>query len=101
MAVIEPLLPFTVLLRNSCDRTVIAYSLKWELIRNDGQTLTQTRSYTTLWKLIGEEGADGDGNIIRPNSSAFAAPVNFDLNEKAVERAVKLLNNKWPDLKNL
>lgn len=87
MAVIEPLLPFTVLLRNSGDRTVIAYSLKWELIRNDGQTLTQTRSYTTLWKLMGEEGADRDGNIIRPNSFAFAAPVNFDLNHLAEDDA--------------
>jgi len=83
MAVIEPLLPFTVLLRNSGDRTVIAYSLKWELMRNDGQTLTQNRSYTTLWKLMGVEGADRDGNIIRPNSFALAAPANLDLNHFA------------------
>ena len=62
----------------NCNRAVIAYTLKWELMKPGGQTLTQTRSYTTLWKLMGVEGPDRDGNIIRPNSSAIATPSNLD-----------------------
>lgn len=85
-AAIEPLLPFSILIKNSGTRSVIAYTLKWELMRGDGQTLTQTRSYTTLWKLMGVEGADTDGNIIRPNSFAFATPTNIELSQVA-ERA--------------
>jgi hypothetical protein len=82
-AAVEPLLPFSILIKNSGSRSVIAYTLKWELMRGDGQTITQTRSYTTLWKLMGVEGDDRDGNIIRPNSFTFATPANIELSQVA------------------
>jgi hypothetical protein len=86
-AAVEPLLPFSILIKNSGSRSVIAYTLKWELTRADGRTVTQARSYTTLWKLMGAEGSDEDGNIIRPNSFAFATPTNVELSQLAESAA--------------
>src|SRR5918912_2147203 len=47
----EALKPFSVLLKNMGNKTVIAYQLKWELTQPDGRILTNTQGFTNLEKL--------------------------------------------------
>jgi hypothetical protein len=56
----------------------VAYSLKWELTREDGKVSTQSRNYIAAWKLMGMKGSD-DATIIKPNSFVVMTPSNFDV----------------------
>ena len=70
--IVETLKPFAVLIKNTSNHAVIAYALKWELTRADGKIATQIETHITLWKLMGMEGSEDDGDIIGANSFAFA-----------------------------
>jgi hypothetical protein len=81
--VINALQPFSALIKNTGKQTVVAYSLKWELTRNDGKVFTQIRNYITFWELIGMKGKDDNGDTIRPNSFAFVTPTNLNIPQSA------------------
>lgn len=80
-AVVEALRPFSILLRNTSKRTVIAFSLKWELMRPDGKILTQTRDYITVWKLTGITGPDKGAHLVRPNSAWVGVPSHITVSQ--------------------
>lgn len=79
--ILEAIRPFSVVIKNLTGQSVVAYSLRWELLRDDGRVLTQTRDYITLWKLMGVPGSDQDGNTIKANSFVLVAPSNIDINQ--------------------
>lgn len=82
-AVAEALRPFSIFIKNSSSKVVVAFSLKWELMNSDGKVLTQTRNYITLWKLMGESGSDSGGHIIKPGEVAFAVPSHLEVSQDA------------------
>jgi hypothetical protein len=75
---VEALRPFAVLIKNVSTQPVVAYSLEWELTREDGKVFTQSRSYIAAWKLMGMKGSD-DATLIKPNSFVVMTPSNFDV----------------------
>jgi hypothetical protein len=81
----EALKPFSVLLKNMGNKTVIAYQLKWELTQPDGRILTNTQGFTNLEKLrtindtespeLTDVTVDSSsGNVIKPGSVLFCSP---------------------------
>jgi hypothetical protein len=67
---VEALLPFSVLVKNTGNRTVVAYQLKWEVVRADGKVFTRTQGHLVPGVLKGEEDVTGvGGKSIRPNSA--------------------------------
>ena len=62
---------------NNSDRNLVAYALKWELLRADGRLLTSIQVFSSPGVLMGEglpsEAilATAPGEIIRPHSSRF------------------------------
>jgi hypothetical protein len=80
-AVAEALQPFSIFIKNTGDKVVVAFSLKWDLMNADGKVLTQTRNYITLWKLMGENGSDSGGHIIKPGGVAFAVPSHLQVSQ--------------------
>jgi len=81
--IVDALKPFSVLIKNVGDQAVVAYSLRWELLRDDGRVLTQTRDYITAWRLMGVEGSDKDGITIQPGSFVLMTPSNLDFAQGA------------------
>ncbi|HEV2828128.1 MAG TPA: hypothetical protein VGW76_11050 [Pyrinomonadaceae bacterium] len=47
--------PFSVFIKNSGNRTVVAYMLLWQLVRADGRVLTNRTAYSEPAMLMGEE----------------------------------------------
>ncbi len=51
----ESLKPFSVFIKNSGHRTIVAYMLVWQVLRSDGQVLTNATSYSEPGILMGNE----------------------------------------------
>ena len=51
----EELKPFSIFIKNSAKRTVVAYMLVWQLIRADGKILTNRTAYSEPAMLMGEK----------------------------------------------
>jgi len=77
-AVIGALRPYSVFIKNTGSKTVVAYTLKWEILKADGTAKVQTRDYITLWKLMGITSSDKDGYMLEPNSAIFVSPANIE-----------------------
>lgn len=78
--VLEALRPFSICIKNRSRRSVVAFTLKWQLMREDGTIRTKTIDYIELWKLMGISSAGQDGYIIQSDSALFAVPsVEFPL----------------------
>lgn len=58
----ESLNPFSVFIKNSGNKTVVAYALRWQMVRADGQVIQNTTSYSEPGVLMGNE---------MPNNPAF------------------------------
>lgn len=60
-----------VFIKNLGNKRMIAYSLKWELLKDDGRVVTKTRSYAREDILMGKEGPEdpSDRIILRPNAA--------------------------------
>lgn len=60
-----------VFIKNLGNKRMIAYSLKWELLKDDGRIVTKTRSYTREDILMGKEAPEDptDRIILRPNAA--------------------------------
>lgn len=74
-ATIEALAPFSIFIKNTNPQHVVAYTLKWEMMRPDGRVLTHLTSYAEPGVLMGNdlvEGSSSNGRyVIRPNATQF------------------------------
>jgi hypothetical protein len=71
-AAMESIRPFSVLLTNKNERSVIAYNLKWQIVKDDGSVITQYDSYIEPGRLMGsDQVADeaGQGDTLKANDS--------------------------------
>jgi hypothetical protein len=70
---------FSVFISNFSTRAVVAYRIKWELLRSDGKLLMHTESYSEpgllMGRSLGESNSqlDEDSNVIRPNASKLVS----------------------------
>src|SRR5260370_34878236 len=51
-----------VFLKNTGTKRLVAYSLKWELLRDDGRVITKVNSYSRLEILKGKEASDTEND---------------------------------------
>lgn len=85
----EALRPFSIFIKNTGNRMVVAYQLKWEVMQADGKVLTYTQGHIIPEMLKGEDDLPGHkgGKKIRPNSvwyfSLATQPVEVALRERA------------------
>lgn len=86
--------PFSVFVTNDGKRTVVAYALKWELMKADGKVITLIKDNTTLWRLMGLNGPDKDGFIIKTGSTLFATPTTIEVTQ---DENIDVTNN--PEVK--
>jgi len=68
--------PFSVFVKNTGDKAVIAYTLKWEFAKADGKIINKSVNYATAGALTGQKSARGR-YIIAPHSTHFVSLV-FD-----------------------
>lgn len=66
--------PYTVFIKNTGRRAVVAFVLKWELVRPDGKANTRTDQYITKYSLMGDGVSDSEGHAIKPNTAWLAFP---------------------------
>lgn len=57
---LESARPFTTFIRNRSKRKVVAYALKWQIVRTDGSSITQFDSYAEPSLLMGGSLSDND-----------------------------------------
>ncbi len=65
---IQPVLPFSYVLRNTSDKFVIVYSTRWTLTDSAGNVTTQDRTWWNLSTLR-------DGDAIAPGASRLVSPI--------------------------
>jgi len=70
----EDIRPSSVFLLNTGDKTVVAYKIRWECMKQDGSIINKDVSYAVTWRLMDEGAGDGDG-AINPNSTWFCSLV--------------------------
>jgi hypothetical protein len=60
-----------VFIKNLGNKRMIAYSLKWELLKDDGRVVTKTRSYSREDILMGKEAPEdpSDRIVLQPNAA--------------------------------
>ncbi|MGB9181172.1 MAG: hypothetical protein WCB68_18205 [Pyrinomonadaceae bacterium] len=80
-AVVETLQPYSVFIKNTGTRTVVACRLKWEMRKADGTVKTENTGFVTLWRLMNRGASGTGGYVIKPNSTRFFSPFNLDLNQ--------------------
>ncbi|MFN2492959.1 MAG: hypothetical protein ABR501_08755 [Pyrinomonadaceae bacterium] len=67
-----------VFLKNTGTKRVVAYSLKWELLRDDGRVITKVNSYSRLNVLKGKEASDTENAVIlKPKGSRVFSPYPY------------------------
>lgn len=90
---VETLAPFSIFIKNSSKHTVVACVLKWEMIPQNGKTLTSRREYTNLLVLMGKEVSGvKEGLIIRPGGTWFFTPSYLPVSQG--EDRSKTVNDK-------
>jgi hypothetical protein len=71
---VEAIRPYSVFIKNTGKRSVVAFVLKWELVRPDGKVITRADQYVTKYSLMGDEDSDSDGHTIKANTPWLAFP---------------------------
>jgi hypothetical protein len=71
---VEAIRPYSVFIKNTGERPVVAFVLKWELVRPDGKFITRTDQYVAKYSLMGDEDSDSNGHIIKANTPWLAFP---------------------------
>ncbi|HMH43834.1 MAG TPA: hypothetical protein VK557_10150 [Pyrinomonadaceae bacterium] len=69
---VEALRSVSVFLTNDTDHSVIAYSVKWEMVTGDGKLKTETREYLAPNALMGRSTVDLIG-VIQPHSTRLVS----------------------------
>jgi hypothetical protein len=91
--VVADLSPFSTLIKNTGPRSVIAFTLKWELMKADGTVRVKTIDYIELWRLMGIKSSEKSSYTIKSNSAWFASPsveVNQDINFEGASASTSL-----------
>lgn len=72
---LDSLRAFSVFVRNTSERNVVAYKIRWELLMDDGRTINYETTRAVLGALMGDdaERVSSSRNVIRRNSARFAA----------------------------
>lgn len=81
---------FSVFLKNTGPHTLVAYALKWELLRSDGRVITHTMSYAQPGLLMGERLSKEDiknslGVLIGPGYHklfSWGGPISGSINQE-------------------
>jgi len=71
---LDAIRPYTVFIKNMGRRTVVAFILKWELVRPDGKAITRTDQYVTKYSLMGDGVSDSEGHAIKSDTAWLAFP---------------------------
>ncbi|MDQ3743621.1 MAG: hypothetical protein M3444_04500 [Acidobacteriota bacterium] len=71
---LDAIRPYTVFIKNTGRRAVVAFILKWELVRPDGKANTRTDQYVTQYSLMGDGVSDSEGHAIKANTAWLAFP---------------------------
>lgn len=85
-AMVEALKPFSVFLKNVGNRSVVAYWIKWEMVRPDGMVVTRETGGSNPRALMDgrppglEKHSFTEGFAVKPNSTTLVSPM-FSLNE--------------------
>lgn len=74
--VVQSLSPYSVVLKNTSGRAVVACQIKWEFMDFNGEVRTEVTGFTTLWKLMNQGASGVGGEIIQPHSTWFLPPTN-------------------------
>lgn len=67
----KSLRPYTVFILNTGKHPVIAFALKWDFMRPNGQVATRTHQFVSNSSLLGKGVSDSDGGVIRPGTTWF------------------------------
>lgn len=73
----ELLKPFSVFIKNTGEKAVVAYKLRWECVKADGSIVYKDVAKSSAWVFMGEGGANldqllaADATIIKPRSTWF------------------------------
>lgn len=73
----EVLKPFSIFVRNTSNRMVVAYMIKWEFTAPDGRVVPSTDAVASTWIFMRgavtnlDTAIANDGTIIKPNSARF------------------------------
>ncbi len=65
-AILEALKPYSVFLRNTGERPVVAYTIQWKLTAEDGRIVNRTESSTSSWYFT----PAGRRNMVRSRSAS-------------------------------
>jgi hypothetical protein len=77
---LEAVKPYSVFVLNNTNRSVVACSLKWEMLKADGTITTRTTGFVTTWRLMHQDAPGStDGSAIEPDSNWFFAPSNIEV----------------------
>ncbi|MBA3711803.1 MAG: hypothetical protein H0W76_05040 [Pyrinomonadaceae bacterium] len=82
-AALQALRPYSVILKNTSDRIIIACRLKWEFTEASGRVKTEPRGFITFGPFMGLGAANTDpntnSNIIKSNSTWLFTPSIMDV----------------------
>jgi hypothetical protein len=66
--------PYSVLIQNTGKQSVIAFVVRWDLVKPDGRVDVRTYKYSSNWSLMGRELDTKSGKSIRPGAAWLLAP---------------------------
>lgn len=93
---LQTLRPYSVVLRNTSNRTVIACRLKWEFTGDDGRVKVEPRGFITFGPMMGLGVLDTDPNternIIKPNSTWLFTPSIIEAQHMNIDGGVEATN---------
>lgn len=76
---IQALRPYSVFVKNTSGRAVVACLLRWEFVRADGKVAAETTGFVATWRLMNQDPTEGGGTVIRPKSTRFFPPSNLEV----------------------
>lgn len=70
---LEALKPYSVLLKNSSHKTLIAFNLKWEITKSDGQVLTAQSGHMNSRRLFNTRDKSKTKSVLEPGAALFCS----------------------------
>ncbi|MBD0371860.1 MAG: hypothetical protein ICV60_13555 [Pyrinomonadaceae bacterium] len=67
--------PLSFVVKNMTNKTIVSYSLKWEMVSIDGKTSVRKNNYVAPRALMGED-STGSPQVIKPNTARFFSLVS-------------------------
>lgn len=76
---VQALRPYSVFVKNTSGRAVVACLLRWEFVKADGTVAAETTGFVATWRLMGQAPAGASGTVIMPESTRFFPPSNLEV----------------------